>query len=392
MADFPRKLEYKLLERSNSDALRELQAVSKKVDFVSNDYLGMAKDEGVFHGAYRLLLDRGIIQNGATGSRLLSGNDELYMEAERILCDHYSAETALIFNSGFDANIGFFASVPQRTDVVFYDEYIHASIRDGIQMGNAKSYKYKHNDFKDLASTIDRQKGSRNPDTEYYVVTEAVFSMDGDSPDVSYLVSICKQQNCRLVIDEAHLILGSGNSQLDVTKIDTAKDVLFARIVTFGKAMGIQGAAILGSDKLKTYLVNFARSFVYTTALPPMSIAAIVLTHQILSSSQGEEHKKLLNRNIQCFNDEVLALGLQNIFITSKSAIHCGIIPGNDTVKKTAAIMQKHGFDVRPILAPTIPEGQERLRFCLHSYNTPQEIKEVLSILASAINREIHVR
>ncbi len=391
MADFPKKLEFKLLERSNSDALRELQAVSKKVDFVSNDYLGMARNEEVFHGAHKLLVERGIIQNGATGSRLLSGNGQLYMEAESILCDYYTAEAALIFNSGYDANIGFFASIPQRTDVVFYDEYIHASIRDGIQMGNAKSYKFKHNDFKDLVSVIDRQKSSNNPNTEYYVVTEAVFSMDGDSPDISGLVSICNDQNCRLVIDEAHVIRGLGNSQLDVTKTDAAKDVLFARIVTFGKAMGIQGAVILGSDQLKTYLVNFARSFVYTTALPPMSIAAIVLAHQISSSNQGKEHKKLLNRNIKCFNDEVSALGLQNIFIPSTSAIHCGIIPGNDIVKKTAATLQKHGFDIRPILAPTIPEGQERLRFCLHSYNTPHEIKEVLSILANAINREIHV-
>ncbi len=380
MSGLPKKLQQKLQQRSEESALRELQTNLKMVDFVSNDYLGMARDEAVFYRAHKLLTDRDIIQNGATGSRLLSGNSALYEETEECVAKHYKADAALLFNSGYDANLGFFSSVPQRTDVMVYDEYIHASMRDGIRMGTARSLKYKHNDLDDLANILQRVRKDMGEGTECYVVTEAVFSMDGDSPDLKNLIAICKEYHCRLILDEAHATPG----------VDMDRDeVLFARIITFGKAMGIQGAAILGSPDLKAYLLNFARSFIYTTALPPMTVASILTAIKMFETSELNERKKAFKENIGIFRQEVQQLALEHSFIPSNSAIHCCVIPGNSKVKKIAAHLQESGFDVRPILSPTVPEGQERLRFCLHSFNTADEIKQVLSILAASINKKV---
>ncbi|WP_297762538.1 aminotransferase class I/II-fold pyridoxal phosphate-dependent enzyme [uncultured Muriicola sp.] len=391
MTGLPKKLNQKLQERSTRNALRELQAVSRKIDFVSNDYLGMARDEVVFHGAHKLLIDRGIIQNGSTGSRLLSGNSVLYEETEQYLAEYYKADAALIFNSGYDANLGLFSSVPQRTDVVVFDEYIHASMRDGIRMGTAKSLKFKHNDLDDLTSILQRVRKDSDKGTECYVVTEAVFSMDGDSPDLERLTALCKEYQCKLILDEAHSIQGVDDTVEDHSKKELRDKVLFARIVTFGKAMGVQGSAILGSNDLKSYLLNFARSFIYTTALPPIIVASILTAFRTIETAKIKERKKGLKENIGIFNKEIYNLKLGNSFIPSTSAIHSCIVPGNSEVKKIAAVIQEKGYDIRPILSPTVPEGQERLRFCLHSYNTEKEIKEVLSILASSINAEFYV-
>jgi len=166
----------------------------------------------------------------------------------------------------------------------------------------------------------------------------------------------------------------------------------FARIVTFGKGMGVQGAAILGSPTLKDFLVNFARSFIYTTALPPMTLAAILIAHGPEMAYDINKRGRILEDNINFFNHEVASQGLQNLFIPSTSAIHCCVIIGNTQVKEIAKKLQENGFDVRPILAPTVPEGEERIRFCLHSFNTQKEIKEVLSILAIAIKKLFHAR
>lgn len=384
MGGFPKKLHQKLQERAASNALRELAPPSQKVDFVSNDYLGMAKDEAVFKGAYQLLLNRDMAQNGATGSRLLSGNSALFLETEEQVAHFYNSEAALIFNSGYNANLGFFASVPQRTDVVFYDEFIHASIRDGIVMGNARSYKFEHNNVEDLKAIINRVRSANKAEMECYVVTEAVFSMDGDSPDMEAFITLCKKYKYHLIVDEAHDIKRLDQSRKTLGQ--ESDDPVFARLVTFGKAMGVQGAAILGSADLKSYLVNFARSFIYTTAMPPMSIASILLAHTDDQIARITEATALLQKNIQYFNFQTNAMGLSAIFIPSSSPIHCCIIPGNKKVKDMAAQIQNSGFNIRPILAPTIPEGQERLRFCLHSYNTQEEIKEVLSILSKSLN------
>ena len=376
----PKSLTLKLEQREENNSLRKLALPNNLIDFASNDYLGFSKSEAIFNGTHSYLIENNILQNGATGSRLLSGNHIVYQEAENYIAKFHQSESALIFNSGYDANVGFFSAVPQRSDVILFDELSHASIRDGIQLSNAKSYKFQHNDLEDLERLITKYKSESS---EVFVVTESVFSMDGDSPNLEELVVICNKYNCYLVVDEAHALGVFGDNGEGLVQMFGLQDSVFARIMTFGKGLGCHGSAILGSQKLIDYLVNFARSFIYTTGLSPHSVASILIAYQHLQTEKEALQK--LRKNVIHFNQEKKQLGLNPLFVRSKSAIQSAIIPGNQKVKNIASLLQEKGFDVKAILSPTVPEGQERLRFCLHSYNSKEEISEVLQILATIL-------
>lgn len=378
MKHFPENLSAKLEIRKQDNALRKLPLSNKKIDFSSNDYLGFSQAKIIFNETHEFLINNKIIQNGATGSRLLSGNHKLYQETEDFIAKFHHSETALIFNSGYDANVGFFGSVPQKGDLILYDELCHASIRDGIQLSNAKAYKYNHNDFEDLEKLI-----LRNPDTVIYIVTESVFSMDGDCPNLEELVLLSDKHHCYLVVDEAHALGVFGSKGEGIVQMLGLQDNVFARIMTFGKGLGCHGAAILGSVELKDYLVNFARSFIYTTGLSPHSVATILVAYQHLQQDLAPILK--LRENIVFFNQQKNLLSLKPLFVRSKSAIQSAIIPGNERVKTLAGQFQEKGFDVKAILSPTVPEGQERLRFCLHNYNSTEEISEVLRLLSTFV-------
>ena len=374
----PKKLHKKLEDRKVNNAFRQLSTSDTLVDFSSNDYLGFSKSEAIFNATYNQLKSQNNTQNGATGSRLLSGNHKLHEQLEMTLSKTHHCESALVFNSGYDANIGFFSSVPQRGDIILYDEFSHASIRDGILLSHAKSYKFKHNDLSNLKEMLKRVQ---HDNVEIYIVTESVFSMDGDSPDLKELSKLCKDYSANLIIDEAHAL---GVFDYGLVQQMQLENEVFARIVTFGKALGCHGAAILGSQDLKDYLINFSRSLIYTTALPPHSVATIQMAYNKLVSDSLKEVNKL-HSNIAFFNAEVKRLQLQTKFITSNSAIHCCIISGNTEVKHIAQQLQNKGFNVKPILSPTVSIGDERLRFCLHSYNSEKEISEVLTLLATFV-------
>ncbi|WP_194766228.1 aminotransferase class I/II-fold pyridoxal phosphate-dependent enzyme [Tamlana sp. I1] len=380
---FPEKLHQKLENRNAENALRQLGADNPYVDFSSNDYLGFSNNETIFNESHAFLKAQNLLHNGATGSRLLSGNHKLYPLVEKQLANFHNSESALIYNSGYDANIGFFASVPQRGDIILYDAYIHASIRDGMLMSNAKTYKFKHNDLSDLETLLTRfTEGGSDSKQHIYVVTESVFSMDGDSPDLEKLSQICKKHKAYLVIDEAHGLGVFGKHGGGLIQHLSLEKAVFARIVTYGKALGCHGASILGSDLLKQYLVNFSRSLIYTTALPPHSLATIHASYAALEQTQTRQK---LKENIQYFKSEINKNQLQKLFRESDSAIHCCIISGNDRVKHISKHIQNSGFDVKPILSPTVSKGQERLRFCLHAYNTEAQISEVLKLLAPLV-------
>ena len=366
----------KLHNREIKNAVRVLGRQSSLIDFSSNDYLGFAKSETIFDATHQFLIDKNIKINGATGSRLLSGNNTLYTEVESFLSEFHQSESATIFNSGYDANIGFFSSVPQRGDIILYDEFIHASIRDGIQLSNAKAFKFKHNNIVHLDEMLKRVQ---HDNSEIYVVTESVFSMDGDSPDLTQMAKTCIKHNVFFIVDEAHAV-GVFKEGL-VQKLNLQNDV-FARIITFGKALGCHGATILGSKDLQTYLVNFARSFIYTTGLSPHSLATIKISYEEML--KHVQHQQKLQENIHHFIEEIKLYNLN--FISSCSAIHCCVISGNEKVKSLAKKLQEKGFEVKAILSPTVPENQERLRFCLHNYNFKEEISEVLGLLHKFVN------
>lgn len=365
MQNHHKYIQQKLDKRKQENAFRELsqQGVSTPclVDFCSNDYLGFAKEKSI-HQADDIL-----VQYGATGSRLISGNHQITEEVENYLAKFYNSESALIFNSGYAANLGFFSCVPQRGDTVIYDELIHASIRDGMRLGNANSFSFKHNDIEELANKIDKAEGN------VFVVVESVYSMDGDFAPLKEIAAICKNGNVALIVDEAHAVGVFGNGKGLCVKLGLEKEV-FARIVTFGKAYGCHGAAVLGNKELRSYLINFSRPFIYTTALPLPSILAIKNAHEFLL--QNIDRIKKLKTNIKHFQE--VALNFELLTLNSNSAIQCIIIPGNDKVKKLASKIQEQGFDVRPILSPTVPKGQERLRICLHSFNTKEQVDKLI--------------
>lgn len=385
---FPNNLATKLEIRKQNNALRKLAAPNKLIDFSSNDYIGFSKNRVIFDETHQYLVDKDCIQNGATGSRLLSGNHKIYLEAENYIAKFHQSESAIIFNSGYDANVGFFSSVPQKGDLILYDELCHASIRDGIQLSNAKAYKFKHNDFEDLEKLIQRYQTEqacteRSRSTEVYIVTESVFSMDGDCPNMDELVAVSDKNGCYLVVDEAHALGVFGSTGEGLVQMLGLQKHVFARIMTFGKGLGCHGSAIVGSQELKEYLVNFARSFIYTTGLSPHSVATILVGYQHLKTEK--QIIEQLRENIIHFNQEKNLSGLKPMFVRSKSAIQSAIIPGNQNVKSIASQLKEKGFDVKAILSPTVPEGQERLRFCLHSFNTKEEISEVLALLSTFV-------
>ena len=379
MTGIPSKLASKLLLRQQSGAFRKLLVSKNLIDFSSNDYLGFSKSKVIFERSHRELISRNLILNGSTGSRLLTGNSDLAEETERRISKFHKAESALIFNSGYDANLGFFSSVPQRHDVILYDELCHASIRDGINLSNAKSFKFGHNDIEGLSRLLEKFSVEG---TDVFVITESVFSMDGDSPPLEKIVEICIQKKAFLIVDEAHALGIFGEKGSGLLQLLGLENEVFARLVTFGKGLGSHGAAILGSAELRNYLVNFARSFIYTTALPAHSLSVICAAYDELESS--EEVKKL-RHNIGIFNQIKKSMSLQPLFVYSKSAIQSCIVSGNEKVKNLSQSLGEKGFDVRAILSPTVPLGQERLRICLHSFNTEEEIQMLLVAISQLI-------
>ena len=383
MNTLPKPLIEKLNLREDQHSKRMLPNENVLIDFSSNDYLGYAKNELIFQKTHQYLVENNIQTNGATGSRLLSGNYNLHTETESYIARFHGAESALIFNSGYDANLGVLSAMPQRNDIIFYDELCHASIRDGIQLSKAKSYKFKHNDLENLEKLLTKFK-IHNTTSVVYIITESVFSMDGDSPNLEKLSVLCEKHQCYLIVDEAHALGAFGTQGSGLVQQLNLQDKVFARIITFGKALGCHGAVVVGSELLKSYLINYARSFIYTTALSPHSIATIYIAYKHLNSEKEQIEK--LNKNIIFFNEEINAIGLKHLFITSNSPIQCAVIPSNEKAKKVSQYLQSKGFDVKPILSPTVPKGQERLRFCLHSFNSYEEITKVLQLLSASLH------
>lgn len=379
MTSLPLKIVKTLEKRKASGSFRELKFSKDAVDFSSNDYLGFAGNQKIFRRTGEILLKDSLLKNGAGGSRLLTGNHQLYPMAEAAVAAYHKAGAALIFNSGYDANLGFFSAVPGRGDAIFYDEFIHASIRDGIKLSSAKAYKFLHNDLADLDVKIKRLK--KDITGEVYIVTESIFSMDGDSPDLKAFAVFAEERKCYLIVDEAHAVGVKGGGLIAETGL---QDRVFARLVTFGKAIGAHGAAILGTENLRNYLINYARSFIYSTALPPHSVATIIAAYEYVEEDGAAEVFRL-QKNIRYFMSEVSKLGIQNNFLKSESAIQGFVLSGNERVKMVSEKLLKKKFDVRPILSPTVPEGKERLRICLHSFNSEAEITDLLNALKEAV-------
>lgn len=359
----------KALERRTQEgALRSTKLYRGLTDFCSNDYLGFSTTGALREKVLAFTQSmKGQVMEGSTGSRLISGNSAMAESLEDYVATYHNAEAALLFNSGYDANIGFFSSVPKRGDTVFYDELVHASIRDGIRMGFAKSFSFKHNDLDDLGKLLIKASGN------VYVAVESVYSMDGDIAPLKELCSLCEKNNFHLIVDEAHAtgVFGTFGKGL-VCELSLEKKV-FARLHTFGKALGTHGGAIIGSKVLREYLLNFARSFIYTTALPYHSLFSIRCAYSLLQ--EADEAITTLHENIRLYT--ALMKGADGM-LESRSSIQSLLVPGNNNVRAMAEYLINKSFDVKPVMSPTVPRGKERLRICIHSFNSEEEIKALV--------------
>jgi 8-amino-7-oxononanoate synthase len=358
-------------DRKKDNSFRSLIVKEGLIDFFSNDYLGFARSKELQQDIHAKEIAANLaICNGSTGSRLLSGNSSLAESVEGYLADFFNTEAALIYNSGYAANVGVLSALPQKGDTILYDELIHASLKDGARISFADRISFKHNNLEDFEYKIQKAKG------DVFVVVESIYSMDGDKAPLKEMCAIAKKYNACVIFDEAHSTGICGVNGQGLVCEENLSNQVDLRIHTFGKAMGIHGACVVGSKTMIEYLINFSRSFIYTTAFSPHSFFSIHAAFERVQHSTAIIHT--LHHSIQ-----QISTGLKSYegYITSSSPIQVLKFSDTETVKRVAAAIQAEGFDVRPILSPTVKKGEERLRICVHAFNTDTEIQSLLEIL-----------
>ena len=360
------KLSSLLQKREDANALRELKNnTAHKIDFSSNDYLGFARDLELQKRIGDASSTIGGL-NGSTGSRLVTGSNTLIQETEDSLARHFQQEASTIFSSGYMANLAYFSSVPQKGDTVLYDELSHACIKDGCRLSPAKRFSFKHNNIQDLEHKLINASGN------VFIAVESIYSMDGDMCPLNEICDLADKHQAFLVVDEAHSTGLWGNQGQGLVHHLGLKDRVSAVIYTFGKAMGIHGACMAGSSTLKSFIINFARPFIYTTA--PSN-------HEVISIREAFEFRKSKTEPAQRLFQLIDHFNRRLPRFSSPSAIKAVVIGGNTETKEASEKLQEEGFDVRAILSPTVKEGSERLRICLHSFNTQKEIDFLCDIL-----------
>ncbi len=374
MSSLKNHLHDKLSEREKENAFRKLVLPNENlIDFYSNDYLGLARNNS-FSPNEKLAW-------GSTGSRLLGGNSKTHEAFEKYVADFHQSEAALVFNSGYAANTGLFSCLLSKGDTYIFDELCHASIREGIRLNHATAWSFAHNDVSDLEKKL--ALGFREPQSSskrVVVIVESVYSMDGHFAPLREIVALKEKYDFDIVVDEAHAVGVFGKNGEGKVIEENLQEKIFARVVTFGKALGAHGATVLGGEELKNYLINFSRPFIYTTALPPIAIEHLHYQYERLENA-NEERKKLNQLIIEYRKLINEYPKLQSISLDSYSPIQSILIPGNIEVKIVAEKLKDSGFDIRPILSPTVPLGKERLRICLHSFNTEKEIDDLMKVV-----------
>ncbi|KZF26863.1 aminotransferase [Xylona heveae TC161] len=383
-----------LLERRLSNStLRQLTiSPADSVDFSSNDYLSLAPSPS-FQSAFQkeLAALQPTFPIGSTGSRLLDGNSSYAENLEREIAAFHNAPAALLFNSGFEANVGIFSCIPQPGDVIIYDEYIHASVHDGMRLSRAKSCKaFAHNSIADfrkvLQSFIDADPLLITGKSNVIIAVESVYSMDGDTCPLKEFVSSVESMlpagNGYIIVDEAHSTGVFGQDGRGFVSALGMEDRIFARLHTFGKALACNGAAVLCPPLMKQYLVNYARSLIYTTSLSYPSLASIKAVYRLMKEGQINPLQSQLWATIRTFHSRLDALAkksppqlLRTFDEAPKSQILALL---TSRPRSLAKYCQKHGYIVRAIVPPTVPAGAERVRVCLHASTTEEELEGLL--------------
>lgn len=370
MYEFYNKKIEELDENSHLRFIRDIEKKEGKYIYIkgkkllnlsSNNYLNFA-DNQTFTEEF--LNDGGDRYSfGSASARLLTGTLPIYKELETLLCEMFSTESSLLFNSGYHANVGINSAIASKGDVIFSDKLNHASIIDGMKLSQGKFFRYPHNDVEALEQLLIRErKNFKNA----VIVSESVFSMDGDIADLNKLVELKKKYNCILILDEAHAFGVYGKNGLGVSEtLGITKDVdLIAG--TFGKAIGSMGAFVTGKKVLIDYLINSARAFIFSTALPPVSIA---FSKWILENKLPYTYEK---------RENMLLLGKK---LGSESHIVPVIVGDNDKTVELCERLFDNGYFTLPIRPPTVPAGTSRLRLSLTTDITEQDLENLCSII-----------
>lgn len=390
------QLEATLQARREKGLLREIKGFQAKrewVDFSSNDYLGFAQSQDLEKAIEAEMKRLKSVEPqrvlGSTGSRLLTGDNPYYQQVEAFVGSFYQGESGLLFNSGYDLNLGLFACVPQPGDVILFDELMHNSVREGLKLSRASSRAFRHNDCDDLQRQCEELLSEGSPFNGNIIVSvESVYSMDGHCAPLERLCQVCEKYGASLIVDEAHGVGVFGPEGRGLVAELGLSNRVFCRVCTFGKAPGVHGAALIGPKTLREYMANYCRPLIYSTSLPTHSLAAIKCSHELLLA-QGAQRQRDLHKLVQVFKDGLAATqSLAERSLTSPSAIQGVILPGNEQVSRACAQLQHRGFRVMPIRSPTVPKGSERIRIILHCHNSPEQVSDLVRALGACCEND----
>ena len=346
-----------------------IQEGRKMLNVSSNDYLGLAGQESLREEfeEYRHP-EKNIFS--ASSARLLTGNYGIYNELESLLARFYEREAALLFNSGYHANVGILPALTTASSLILADKLVHASIIDGISLCRVKTIRYRHNDYEQLERLL-RENASKH---DYvFVVTESIFSMDGDICDLQQLVSLKKQfSNVLLYVDEAHAVGVRGAAGRGVAEEQQVVPDIDIIVGTFGKALASAGAFAITNQEIKEVMINSVRSFIFTTALPPVNICwSKFIMEKIPFMTKEREHLRVLQ---QCISERF-----------PQKEVFSHIVPFliGDSQKSVfiSEKLKEAGYYALPIRPPTVPEGSARIRISLTAQLTVEEVKLLMTAI-----------
>ena len=384
-------LRRRLAERREQGLYRQLKTLSAaptplaEVDgrqllaFSSNDYLGLASHPHVIAAQQA----GAALGAGATASHLVNGHLRIHAQLQVKIAAVTGREAALVFSSGYMANVGTICALVARGDTIISDKLNHASLIDGARLSRADSLRFGHNDLEGLERQLRRAAKSTG---NILVAVDGVYSMDGDCAPLAEIAVLCREHGAWLMVDEAHGfgVMGSEDFPAagSVAQAGLSQDEAPVVMGTLGKAAGNAGAFIAGSRELVDYLVQFARPYIYTTGMPPAVAAGALAALELME--REPEHRRQLQRNIDCFRSGAKALGLP--LTESASAIQPVLLGCEDRVMRAAAALQHRGFLVGAIRPPTVPAGTARLRITLSAGHSETQIDELLKALAEVLD------
>lgn len=363
------------LEVSNRAGCTVLVDGQKLINFSSNDYLGLAADPALADALSQACAQHGA---GSGASALVSGFSSVHRQLEQQLADFLGTEAALLFPSGYQANLAIHTALAARGDCIVQDRLCHASLIDGARLSGARLLRYPHVDI----SALDRQL-ERSTAEHTLVVTDGVFSMDGDIAPLPELVEVCERHGAWLAVDDAHGVgvLGQGG-QGSLSHLGVAASCVPVLVGTLGKAFGVSGAYVAGSAKLVDHLLNHARSYLYTTAMPPPLAAAGLAALQVIRN--GKAQRQLLHDRIGYFKNGAAERGL--VLLPSETPIQPLLIGEAPAALRVSQQLRDLGFLVVAIRPPTVPQGSSRLRITLSAVHEEEQIDQLLDGLLTCMN------